>query len=448
MNEIFLAGILIGSCSLLYSRGRDRKREMDAFAALDRLRAAGPLGMPAAYVIASVSGAVGVAAGLPALEPSARATGALAIVVAVWLSWLAQWISMRWLLDAATVFQDHVPLGSRPRQAYSPAPHSALSFRPMAAALWLLIALAGTGVGFGVLSWRFGWTRFMPLLAGGVWAVIGSVFAAYVRAGLYGERKARVVLTGPARASDAEVLDALRRNPRSARLLLEHARRLEAAGEPLQALLEYRAAELAGSFERQARAGASRTCGRLSARPGPIEGSIVREPGEAQPRMRVRPLRLGSDAVRVRVIDRAAFLSELLALTDEGLILGIDGQVDAAMAEDLRAYQHLAPLVEPERGRTGALMRAWCLEPRVRDVLRERTRDGVPNAWLHVHLYTLSRLLVDARWHFSDTRIAPDLAHREFIEWRRAAAVAPLAASGASAAEQPQSGRLGRRRSS
>ncbi|MBE0475700.1 MAG: hypothetical protein IBX62_01165 [Coriobacteriia bacterium] len=430
MSGSLVAGIAVGLALLLIARNRERSRDVDAFAAVARLARAGPLSLPWPFWGAAAAGSLAVMTGMPAVSPLARATGALAMSVLAWLSWLASWSSLRALLDAAIVFQDHVPLTRRPASASAPAPAAALSFRPLAAALVLLAALSVTGVGFGLLSLLLGWTRFLPLLAAGVWLVIGMGFASYVHAAMAAERRVRSVLGDPSSVDDERLLDALRRNPRSPRLLIEHARRLESSGEWLQALLEYRAAEVSGSLPEEAREGAERARRTVAGKPGPVEGSIVRQRGTGEPKVLLEPLRAAPDAVAVSVVDPAAFVGELLALADDGLILSVEGEVDAALAQELRSFEHLAPLIERDRDHPWAAMRSWRLEEPVRETLRLAITEGVPRGWTHLRVYTVQRLLVECRSRFARTSVAPDLAHREFLEWRRSGAVGPSGVSG------------------
>ena len=429
MTGVFILGALLGLALLIFAWSREHARDADAFTALDRLDVAGPLAMRATFTAAAVAAALAALAGLPALTPAGRATVALALLIAVWLVWLGAWTDLRWLLDAAVVFQDHVAPERRPPLAFSHAPHAALSFRPVTAALVLLAALGVTGLGFGVLAGYFGWTQFLPALAAAVWAAIGLAFFGYLRAAWAGERRLRAVLGDPSGASDEELLEALRRNPRSARLLVEHARRLEFSGEPLQALLEYRAAMLSGSYAEQAAEGATRCRRKLTARPGPVRGSIVRRRRGGEPRMELEPLQPPSDAIPVRVLDGGRFLRELLALADEGLIFNVQGEVEERLAAELRRFEHLAPLVGDDPARPHLSSRSWRLAPEVRGEIERACAEGVPKQWVNIHVHTLDRMLVDAHSHFALVLAAPDLVQREFIEWRRAAAVAPMAES-------------------
>lgn len=411
---------------LLFALRRERRIRLDAFVAVDSLRRHGPLTPPAAYSLAAALAFLGGGLGFEARLEARLVAGALPALV-VWLAWLRVWSEHRALLDAAIVFQDHVPLRERPPNALAPAPYAAISFRPMTAAAALLAALTLSGVAFGFASAAFGLTRVAPV-ALATYAIVGTTFAASVKRGLAAERSVRGALGTPAEASDSALLDALRRNPRSSVLLVAHATLLAAAGEREQALLEYEAARL----PRRHPALDAPMAALADARPSPdaplAPGVIARLPGEPEARMHVAPLALPPDAARVQVLDARALVRELVATPEDGLLFAVQGTLADDLRDRLAPYAHLSPLVVGDSGAPPRAFGAWRLEPASRAELADYAgQHDIATDWDRVALFTLDRLLADGRLRLRTLLVDPAFCQREFAEWRRAAAVVGLA---------------------
>lgn len=424
MNALLPIGLAAGYVLLVLAFRADRRVPLDAFRALDTLRRSGPLRPPARFglpaLVAFVGGLLGVESTI-----EARIVVALLPAFVAYLAWLHVWSAHRSLVDAAIVYQDHVPPTARPVQAFSPAPVAALSFRPFAAASGLLAALVAAGVVLGFAANVVG-VQAVAFVAAATFVFIGVTFAALAKRALDAERSFRRALRCEAEASDAELLEALRRNPRSSALLEAHADRLAASGHRAQALLEYRAAQIQRPNDETLVLKVSPV---RDARPSPLEvpvpGSIVRLPDDPEPRMQLAPLELSPDAVRVRLLDARVFVRELLALPDEGLVVAVQGTFDAAVAEELEPYRHLSPLVVRDPGMLTPFFGAWRLEPGSRAALA-RYVDGRELAaeWRRFALFSRERLLVDGHPGLRDVSVDADLYAREYGEWRRAAAVA------------------------
>ncbi|MDZ4064705.1 MAG: hypothetical protein U1E22_08580, partial [Coriobacteriia bacterium] len=316
-------GAVVGGALLVAAWIGERRARMDAFAALDRLEHRDPVRPPVLFVASGLAGAVGAFAGLASSDSWGAVSAALSFLVAAWVAWLVQWDSYSQLLDAAVVFQDHVPVLDRPAESFDQQPVPSLASRPLGWAVGLLGALVGGAALFTVAAaMRGGWSQDMRAASIGYTSAVGVYFAWQVRNSVRTGRAVRRALSGIARVSTSDMFPLLRRNPRSPQLLAAHAARLEADGVYAQALLEYRLAALrshdSSSFAEPVE--------RLRAVVGGLEperfpGALVREPFARDVIPLITRIELPADAVEVGVLDVEALLGVVIASRPSGAVV-------------------------------------------------------------------------------------------------------------------------------
>jgi len=293
MPIVALITAAAGLACLLVGVHRQRGHSVDAPEALERLERHSPARMPVVFWAAALLGATGAVLGWSsAIGALPAVVGGLSSLAFTWLVWAWIWDSYRVLVDLAVVSQVRVPLDQRPAIAFDPSRSQALSFRPVRNALSFGAALAGGGVVFWLLyAWAGTPADRLGAAAVGYISAVSAYFAFRVKRALDAERDVRRIAARLGEADDETVLRALQENPRSRVLLEAHADRLMAAGQPSQALLEYRAAGGAKPGARLAdRArGAVEAGGDLRER---VRGELVLEPYASRPTATIAPLEM------------------------------------------------------------------------------------------------------------------------------------------------------------
>ncbi|MDP2183106.1 MAG: hypothetical protein Q8K99_11125 [Actinomycetota bacterium] len=423
LAAIMWIGAIVGGALLVAAWIGERRTRMDAFAALDRLEHYDPVHPPVLFVASGLVGAVGALVGLGAADLWGAASAGTGFLVAAWVAWLVQWDSYSQLLDAAVVFQGHVPLLDRSAEAFDPQPAPSLASRPLGWTVGLLGALVGGAALLTVAAaLRGGWSQDMRAASLGYTSAVGVYFAWQVRNSVRTGRAVRAALSGIARVSTSDVFVLLRRNPRASQLLAAHAARLEADGAHAQALLEFRLAALrshdSGSF-REPVERLREVVGGLE--PERFPGALVREPFTRDVVPLLARIGLPPDVCEVGVLDAEALLGVVLASSSPDVVVDIEGRLAEDVRASLRSREFRAPVVERGLGPHFA----YRAEDRTRDVLGTLVGDGVWREWKRVRLHDAATVLVeiDGLPAHPRLRVARAYLEREYGELRRAAAI-------------------------
>lgn len=426
MNALLPLAALAGLALLAAGWSRERRRRLDALAALDVLERHDPVRVPPYFLGSMTAGALGAVLGMPGTDAAGRLVVAAAFVLVPWFVWVGTWSSYRRLVDASVVFQDHVPLECKPERAYEPVRELAIGYRPLAAALLLLASLvSGVVMATGVAALVGAWSSRLTVALWGWWTAVGAYFMWRVYRASRTELELRAALGRLDEAPTDLVYRALRTNPRSRGLLEAHADRLAGAGYATQALIEYRAARLRARRDTglAAKIDSVRDDAEAAHAAEP-EGALVREPYAPAPALLLEPLEMAADAVAVRVLDADAFVRTLLATPGDGLVVEVSGRLDEPTRERLRGHEYRVPrLLPPAFG-----------EPQTYRVDEETARalgtwldeHDVECEWEGMHLFSERELLVEAHRRFSDARVARAFLGEVHDELRRAAAIAAV----------------------
>jgi len=430
MEIVAFIAAVAGLVLLLVGVHRQRGHAVDALTALDRLDRHGPVLMPAMFWGAAFLGVIGAVLGWSsAIGVLPAVVGGLSSLAFTWLVWVWIWDSYRVVVDLAVVSQVRVPLDQRPAIAFAPPRSQALSFRPVRNALSFVAALAGGGVVFWLLyAWAGTPADRLGAAAVGYISAVSAYFAFRVKRALDAERDVRRIAARLGEADDETVLRALQENPRSRVLLEAHADRLMAAGQPSQALLEYRAAGGAKPGARLAdRArGAVEAGGDLRER---VRGELVLEPYASRPTATIAPLEMSESAEELLVLDAEQAVGVLVDpdapwAAGSRLLVAIDPELGGDVAARLEPALVRAPLVMSS-GPFPRFLAAYRLTHDVAKLAVSLVRDaGARAPFRQLKLFSAEELLALYDAESRTVRLAPLAADELYAELRRTAAVA------------------------